>query len=168
MRTRDKLLSLLILAFMGYSISGSPAFAQLPIPPPLPLETSNNTVMHIAANDHTPPSIQFLTTTLLQGKNVLKFTVHDASSIKWVYANVSQSGISRQYFAVHDLSSGGYKTLVDITGPDIRISIAASDAAGNVAVKSESFSITPVNAIWVYFSDLFSKVQITLADLFKR
>lgn len=129
----------------------------IPIPPPSggqgPAPITKST--HAAQNDHDPPRIHIITTTLNEGKSVYKVNIEDQSEIASAFVKYVKGG---QLFIDPMVSMGGnlYESLIDIHPPSKIIEIQATDVGNNTAIEYAQYNVTS-NDLSKGFRDLFGQ-----------
>jgi hypothetical protein len=172
---RNSLLIILFLCiFIRFSISESQkqANAQLiPLPPPSlgpkatnsplkPSQTENNN------NNTSPPLIEFLTTSLIEGKNVLEVKITDKSDIKYAETEYVRNRNVVTQELVRD-PNNVYKALIDVHSPSAVIVINAFDINGQKASVVKQLNVASLpNSILGYISNLLFYVGKIVVSIF--
>ncbi len=153
----------LALGFLICSITYTKVYAQLFPMPPLfkdkKIDNDNNE-RRIIRNDEQPPTIQFLTTKLTQGKNVLRLKINDQSGIMQCeirYATNESNGRLKTADCVDD-HDNIYKSLISSNPPSQVIQVYATDPNGNSATTIKNFVVTKQPTLSSFFSSIFSSL----------
>ena len=129
----------------------------IPLPPPGNEQPSINANPNSKVIDQKPPKVQFVTTTLHEGKNVFKVKIDDDSGVSSAALKYVHDG---QVATEQLLNEGGdlYAALIDIKQPSKIVEIQVSDTKGNVINTYAEFSVLPGNDIFKTFTDLFGRI----------
>jgi hypothetical protein len=146
------------------------ANAQLiPIPPPsLEAKTTHSTLEPIQAKNDSngSPIIEFLTTSLIEGKNVLKVKIADKSDLRYAEIKYVQNGNVVTQGLVRD-PNNVYKALIDSRSPSAVIIINAVDINGQRASAVKELNVTSFpNNILGQISNLFFEVGKIIVSIF--
>jgi hypothetical protein len=163
---------LFLCLFIGFSMSESQqqANAQL-IPLPPPSTGPNPTQSHLeptqARHDNiSSPLIEFLTTSLTEGKNVLKVKITDKSDLRYAAITYVQNGNIVTQGLVRD-PGNVYKALIDARSPSALIVIDALDISGQKASVVKQLNVTSfLSSILGQISNLFFDVGKTIVGIF--
>lgn len=171
---RNNLVIFLFLYFLirfSMSENQQQANAQLiPLPPPsLEPKTTHSPLEpnHQATNDSiSSPIIEFLTTSLIDGKNVLKVKITDKSDLRYAEIKYVQNGNVVTQGLVRD-PNNVYKALIDSRSPSAVIIINAVDINGQRASVVKVLNVTSFpNNILGQISNLFFEVGKTIVSIF--
>jgi hypothetical protein len=113
----------------------------MPIPPPAPGTINGNNEENVK-DDNTPPSVEFLTDELKEGKNVLKVKVTDESLIELKEVRYVRDGMIRSTDLVKD-QNNIYKALITVKVPSAIVEIKVGDEYGNKENVAKSFTVIP-------------------------
>jgi hypothetical protein len=164
---------LFLCLFIIFSVSESQkqVNAQLiPLPPPSlgpkatnshlkPGQTENN-------NNTSSPLIEFLTTSLIEGKNVLEVKITDKSDIKRAETEYVRNRNLVTQELVRD-PNNVYKALIDVHPPSAVIVINAFDINGQKASVVKQLNVSSFqNSILGYISNLLFYVGKTVVSIF--
>jgi hypothetical protein len=147
-RMKDLVYLLLLIAagvIMMFQFFNTPS-AQgqfIPLPPPGP-DSQPAQQKQIGKYDSMPPTIEFLTTSLRQGKNVIKVKVLDDAPIDFVQIKEAINGKVIANEMVAD-PNNIYKFLIDVTSPSKIIVVRAFDINGNYSETVKKFDV-PVSS----------------------
>jgi len=131
--------------------------AQLvPLPPPAPDIKPEQTQNQNTSQDNVPPVIQFVTTELADGKNVLKVNVTDSSEIRLREVSFVDDGKIRTETLVYE-GNNIYKALVDVNPPSAVIVINVDDVYGNEASLAKSVPVKESQSIISRILDMLIK-----------
>jgi hypothetical protein len=131
--------------------------AQLvPLPPPAPDIIPEQTQNQNTSQDNVPPVIQFVTTELADGKNVLKVNVTDSSEIRLREVSFVDDGEIRTETLVYE-GNNIYKALVDVNPPSAVVVISVDDVAGNEASLAKSIPVKESQSIISRILDMLIK-----------
>ena len=153
----------LALGFLISSITYTKVCAQLFPMPPLFKDKKTDNDNHegrIIRNDQQPPTIQFLTTNLTQGKNVLRLKITDQSGIMQCeikYATNAANGKPKTADCVYD-HDNIYKSLISSNPPSQVVEVYATDPNGNSATTIKNFVVTKQTTLSSFFSSIFSSL----------
>jgi hypothetical protein len=133
-------LSLGVMVVFSLSFSLENSYAQfIPIPPPGP-SSSDNQQVQIGTTEATPPTIEFMTPTLKQGKNVFSVKVIGGSPIDFVQIKEASNG--KIVATKMEQESGNvYKMLIDAQGPSKVIVIRAFDVNGRYSEAVKVYDV---------------------------
>jgi hypothetical protein len=128
----------------------------IPIPPPAPDTRAGQTQNQASSQDNTPPVIQFVTTELTKGKNVLKVNVTDSSDIRLREVSFVDEGQIKTETLVYE-GNGIYKALVDVNPPSAVIVVNVDDRYGNKASFAQSIPVKESQNIVSRILDMIAK-----------
>ena len=128
----------------------------IPLPPPAPDINPEQTQNQNTSQDIVPPVIQFVTTELADGKNVLKVNVTDASDIIMREVSFVDDGKIRTETLVYE-GNNIYKALVDVNPPSAVIVINVNDVYGNEASLAQSVPVKESPSIISRILDMLIK-----------
>lgn len=128
----------------------------IPLPPPAPDINPEQTQNQNTSQDNVPPVIQFVTTELADGKNVLKVNVTDASDIIMREVSFVDDGKIRTETLVYE-GNNIYKALVDVNPPSAVIVINVNDVYGNEASLAQSVPVKESPSIISRILDMLIK-----------
>ena len=128
----------------------------IPLPPPAPDIKPGQTQNQNTSQDNVPPVIQFVTTELADGKNVLKVNVTDASDIRLREVSFVDDGEIRTETLVYE-GNNIYKALVDVNSPSAVIVINVDDVYGNEASLAQSIPVKESPSIISRILDMLIK-----------
>ena len=128
----------------------------IPLPPPAPDINPEQTQNLNTSQDNVPPVIQFVTTELADGKNVLKVNVTDASDIIMREVSFVDDGKIRTETLVYE-GNDIYKALVDVNPPSAVIVINVNDVYGNEASLAQSVPVKESPSIISRILDMLIK-----------
>jgi hypothetical protein len=133
-------LSLGVMVVFSLSFGLDTSYAQfIPIPPPGP-SSSDGQQVQLGTNETTPPTIEFMTPTLKQGKNVFSVKVLGGSPIDFVQMKVASNG--KIVAAKMEQESGNvYKMLIDAQGPSKVVVIRAFDVNGRYSEAVKVYDV---------------------------
>ena len=157
------LLVSVLLLVAAISTSGYAGAQTIPIPPPFPENSPEET--RIAENDKSPPKIQVLTTELHEGKNVFRVRITDDSSLAVREVKYVQNGQLRVDGLYRD-QNDVYKALVDIQQPSRIVVVTVGDANGNVASTYREYELIESNDIFAQIMDVLSRIPDYFQNLF--
>jgi hypothetical protein len=140
----------------------------IPLPPPIiePKATPSHLEPSQAKNDtSSSPIIEFLTNSLIEGKNVLKIKIIDKSDLKYAEIRYVHNGNVVTQGLVRDQNSV-YKALIDVRSPAAMIIINAADINGQRASVIKELNVTSLaNNIIGQISNLlydFGKIIVSI------
>jgi hypothetical protein len=140
--------------------NSQPAQAQfIPLPPP----GSDSQPPHpgkVGKYDSIPPDIEFLTTSLRQGKNVIKVKVLDDAPIDFVQIKEANNGKVIADKMVAD-PNNIYKSLIDVESSSKVIVVRAFDINGNYSELAKKFDV-PIS------SNLIDSIRDFFGGIFPR
>jgi hypothetical protein len=153
--------SILIISMLTISMlsltsvySFHPSESQLmPVPPPAP-DSTEQVQDKGTSNDTMPPLVNFLTTELYAGKNVLKVNVTDDSGLRLREVRFVHEGKIESQDLVYD-GNNVYKGLINVSPPSAVIVVNVNDVYGNKASYSKSF---PVKQFPDIFTEMFNRL----------
>ena len=156
-------LSLLVVAavIMVLQVFNSqPAQAQfIPLPPP-GSDSQPSHPRQIGKYDSNPPDIEFLTTSLRQGKNVIKVKVLDDAPIDFVQIKEANNGKVIADKMVAD-PNNIYKSLINVESSSKVIEIRAFDINGNYSEVAKKFDVPMssnlIDSIRDFFGGIFPR-----------
>lgn len=151
-----------VLVVMLGSVVGSAHAQSIPLPPPSPESSPQET--RIAENDRTPPKIEILTNELAAGKNVFRVRITDDSSLQVREVKYVSDGQIKVDGLFRD-QSDIYRALVDIQPPSRIVMVNAGDANGNMASTFKEFDIKKSDDLLAQILNLFSQIQQYFQDL---
>lgn len=138
------ILGLLLLASTFSAIAKAEAQFPSLFPPPPPGSEGGNAIgkdsLIVPSDDKSPPEIEWVTTELKQGKNVLVIKVNDESflssrQVKYVgEGKVKLADLARDHDNV-------YHALIDVNPPSSTLVVDISDVAGNRAVVAKELTV---------------------------
>lgn len=172
---RNTLVILLFLClFIRFSISEKQQHQQangqiIPVPPPSsgPKAPSSPLQSSQAKNGNSsPPLIEFLTNSLIEGKNVVKVKITDKSDLSYAEVKFVQNGNVVTQGLVKD-PDNVYKALIDARSPSAIIVINAVDINGQKASVVKQLNVTSFpNSILGLISNLFFNVGKIIVSTF--
>jgi hypothetical protein len=115
-----------------------------------------NSLKPNTSQDNVPPVIQFVTTELADGKNVLKVNVTDSSEIRLREVSFVDDGEIRTETLVYE-GNNIYKALVDVNPPSAVVVISVDDVAGNEASLAKSIPVKESQSIISRILDMLIK-----------
>ena len=112
------------------------------------------------------PIIKFLTTSLTEGKNVLKAKITDKSDLKYAEIRYVHNGDVVTQGLVRD-QNNVYKALIDVRSPSALIIITAVDTNGQRASATKMLNVTALsNEILGHISNLLFDVGKIVVSIF--
>jgi hypothetical protein len=151
-----KLIVIASAVLLSYNLVQFSEAQLIPIPPPAPDTRAGQSQNEASSQDNTPPVIQFLTTELAKGKNVLKVNITDTSDIKLREVSFVDEGQIKTETLVYE-GNGIYKALIDVNPPSAVIVINVDDRYGNKASLAESIPVTESQNIVSRILDMLAK-----------
>jgi hypothetical protein len=172
-RNKFVILLLFLYLFVRFCIpeNQQQANAQLiPLPPPSPSPKTSASPLQPsqAKNDNisSPPLIELLTTSLIEGKNVLKVKITDKSGIRYAEIKYVQNGNVVTQELVRD-PNNVYKALVDVRSPSSLIVINAFNVNRQETSVVKQLKVSSfLNSILGQMSDLLFDVGKITVSLF--
>lgn len=149
-------ISILIISVLSLTslYSYHPSESQLmPVPPPAP-DSTEQVQDKGTSNDTMPPMVNFLTSELYAGKNVLKVNVTDDSGLRLREVRFVNEGKIESQDLVYD-GNNVYKGLINVSPPSAVIVVNVNDVYGNKASYSKSF---PVKQFPDIFTEIFNRL----------
>lgn len=146
----------ILLALAVISTTGTANAQSIPLPPPFPESSPEET--RIAENDRNPPKIEILTTELVQGKNVFRARITDDSSLQIrevKYVRDGQIKVDGLFRDQNDV----YKALIDIEPPSRIVVVTAGDANGNQASAFKEYDISRSQDVFTQIMNMLSQIQ---------
>jgi hypothetical protein len=125
----------------------------MPVPPPAP-DSTEQVQDKGTSNDTMPPMVNFLTSELYAGKNVLKVNVTDDSGLRLREVRFVNEGKIESQDLVYD-GNNVYKGLINVSPPSAVIVVNVNDVYGNKASYSKSF---PVKQFPDIFTEIFNRL----------
>jgi hypothetical protein len=123
------------------------ANAQLvPLPPPAhqlpsqPTKADNNNNIVNGSSQTAPPVIEFLTNSLMEGKNVVKVKISDKSHLIYAGLKYVRNGQVTTIGLIRD-PGDVYKALIDAHSPSTIIELFAADVNGKKASVVKEFNV---------------------------
>jgi hypothetical protein len=152
-------LGILVFATIPQHNYGTYQFSEaqlIPLPPPAPDIEPERSQNQNTSQENVPPVIQFVTTELANGKNVLKVNVTDASDIRLREVSFVDDGEIRTETLVYE-GNNIYKALVDVNPPSAVIVINVDDIYGNEASLARSIPVKESPSIISRILDMLTK-----------
>jgi hypothetical protein len=144
------------------------AYAQaIPIPPPLPPSSAPLQSEHIQFKSNTsPPKLEVLTSSLLEGGNVFKVRITDESPINTAQITFVQNGQVITESLIRD-PNNIYKALIDAHQPSAVVIINAGDVQGKKTSLVKYFDVTPLpNSIVAQITNFLASIGKSIASIF--
>lgn len=156
-------LSLLMVAstlMVLHIFNTQPVQAQfIPLPPP-GSDSQPSQQKQVGKYDSNPPDIEFLTTSLRQGKNVIKVKVLDDAPIDFVQIKEAKNGDVIADKMVAD-PNNIYKSLIDVESSSKVIVVRAFDINGNYSEVAKKFDVPTssnlIDSLRDFFGGIFSR-----------
>jgi hypothetical protein len=115
---------------------------------PIPPATQGPNATHLEpsqSKNDSPPVIEFLTNSLIEGKNVVKVKITDKSDLKYADIKFVQNGNVVTEGLVRD-PNNIYKVLMDAHSPSALIVVTAVDLYGKQASVAKELSVTSLSS----------------------
>jgi hypothetical protein len=139
----------------------------IPIPPPLPPASAPPQSERIQfKNDTSPPKIEVLTTSLLEGGNVFKVRITGESPINIAQITFVQNGQVITESLIRD-PNNIYKALIDVHQPSAVVIINAADVQGKKTSLVKYLDVTPLpNSILAQITNFLASIGKSIASIF--
>jgi hypothetical protein len=167
----------LLFFFIGFLMSENRQLANaqlIPIPPSIqgPTTTQFHLVPSHAKNDssssYPPPIIEFLTNSLIEGKNVVKVKITDHFDLKYAEIKYVQNGQVVTQGLIRD-PNNTYKVLIDAHSPAAKkiIVVNAADTNGKKTTVIKELTVTSFpSSIIGQISNLFFYIGKMVVSIF--
>jgi hypothetical protein len=153
-------LAAMILMFQFFNMQIAQA-QFIPLPPPAP-DSQPAQSKKVGKYDSVPPVIQFITTSLKDGKNVIKVRVMDDAPIDYVLIKEANNHKVLSDKMLAD-PNNIYKSLINVESPSKVVVIKAFDINGNSSEAVMKFDVQNssglVDSIQNFFHGIFPSIR---------
>lgn len=139
-----------------------------PIPPPAqpPASAPPQSEQIQFKNDTSPPKVEVLTTSLLEGGNVFKVRITDESPINIAQITFVQNGQVITESLIRD-PNNIYKALIDAHQPSAVVIVNAVDVHGKKTSLVKYLDVTPLsNSVLAQLTNFLASIGKSIASVF--